>query len=202
MFCMLWIIFPTMALLAAADKGGGMNGGMGGMAGMAGMAGNAAMQPGIMNGLVLNGQPFLAQLVPVGGSLLQPGIGQAGGPQLLPIGALQQGGATVVEQAGAAGGIPLQQLSQLPNGAVPLFAVVPQANGVGGPGAPMLMQIIPVGGGNNPQQPAAAGQAGKARVKHSVPFRGSPTSTGTDPPLVTVGEVEESSGSDSPVILK
>ncbi|XP_064859339.1 uncharacterized protein LOC135561556 [Oncorhynchus nerka] len=187
MFCMLWIIFQTMALLVAAggqSSGSGEGGGGGGNGGVVngGMVGNA-VNPGVMNGLSLNGRPFLAQLV--------------------PIGALQQGGALPVEQVGAANGIPLQQgqLPQLANGVVPLFAVLPQANGIGGPQASMLMQIIPVGGGNNIQQPAAGGKAGKARVKHSVPFHGMATSTRTNTPLtkVTTGEVEESSGSDSPV---
>ncbi|XP_070971278.1 uncharacterized protein [Oncorhynchus clarkii lewisi] len=186
MFCMLWIIFQTMPLLVAAGgqssgSGEGGGGGNGGVVNV-GMVGNA-VNPGVMNGLALNGRPFLAQLV--------------------PIGALQQSGALPVEQVGAANGMPLQQgqLPQLANGVVPLFAVLPQANGIGGPQASMLMQIIPVGGGNNIQQPAAGGKAGKARVKHSVPFHGMATSTRTNTPLtkVTTGEVEESSGSDSPV---
>ncbi|XP_035599505.1 uncharacterized protein LOC118362892 isoform X2 [Oncorhynchus keta] len=190
MFCMLWIIFQTMALLVAAggqSSGSGEGGGGGGNGGVVngGIVGNA-VNPGVMNGLALNGRPFLAQVVPVGGSLLiqQSGaLGQAAMPQLVPIGALQQGGALPVEQV------------------VPLFAVLPQANGIGGPQASMLMQIIPVGGGINIQQPAAGGKAGKARVKHSVPFHGMATSTRTNTPLtkVTTGEVEESSGSDSPV---
>ncbi|XP_029621790.1 uncharacterized protein LOC115202067 isoform X2 [Salmo trutta] len=208
MFCMLWIIFQTMALLVAAggqSSGSGEGGGGNGGVVNGGMVGNA-VNPGVMNGLALNGQPFLAQVVPVGGSLLiqQSGaLGQAAMPQLVPIGALQQGGALPVGQVGAANGMPLQQgpLPQLANGVVPLFAVLPQANGIGGPQVPMLMQIIPVGGGNNIQQPAAGLKAGKARVKHSVPFHGMATSTRTDTPLtkVTAGEVEESSGSDSPV---
>ncbi|XP_035599501.1 uncharacterized protein LOC118362892 isoform X1 [Oncorhynchus keta] len=210
MFCMLWIIFQTMALLVAAggqSSGSGEGGGGGGNGGVVngGIVGNA-VNPGVMNGLALNGRPFLAQVVPVGGSLLiqQSGaLGQAAMPQLVPIGALQQGGALPVEQVGAANGMPLQQgqLPQLANGVVPLFAVLPQANGIGGPQASMLMQIIPVGGGINIQQPAAGGKAGKARVKHSVPFHGMATSTRTNTPLtkVTTGEVEESSGSDSPV---
>ncbi|XP_045579178.1 uncharacterized protein isoform X1 [Salmo salar] len=203
MFCMLWIIFQTMALLVAAggqSSGSGEGGGGNGGVVNGGMVGNA-VNPGVMNGLALNGQPFLAQVVPVGGSLLiqQSGaLGQAAMPQLVPIGALQQGGALPVGQVGASNGMPLQQgqLPQLANGVVPLFAVLPQANCIGGPQAPMLMQIIPVGGENNIQQPA-----GKARVKHSVPFHGMATSTRTDTPLtkVTAGEVEESSGSDSPV---
>ncbi|KAJ8001273.1 hypothetical protein DPEC_G00192610 [Dallia pectoralis] len=93
---------------------------------------------------------------------------------------------------------------------------MPQANGVGGPGAPILMQLIPVGGVNNPQPIAAGGQAGKTRVKHSVPFNGNPTPTRTDPslhsvpfngnptptrtdPSLVTGEDEESSGTDSDV---
>nr|XP_046183311.1 uncharacterized protein LOC124013153 [Oncorhynchus gorbuscha] len=206
MFCMLWIVFQTMSLLVEAggqSSGSGEAGGGNGGVVNGGMVVNA-VKPGVMNGLVLNGQPFLAQVIPVGGSLLiqQPGaLGQAAMPQLVPIGALQQGGALPVGQAGAANGVPLQQglLPQLANRVVPLFAVLPQANGIGGPQAPMLMQIIPVGGGNNLQQPAAGGKARKARVKHSVPFHGMPTSTRTDTPLTKViaGEVEEASGSDT-----
>ncbi|XP_021475517.1 uncharacterized protein LOC110534935 [Oncorhynchus mykiss] len=206
MFCMLWIVFQTMSLLVEAggqSSGSGEAGGGNGGVVNGGMVVNA-VKPGVMNGLVLNGQTFLAQVLPVGGSLLiqQPGaLGQAAMPQLVPIGALQQVGALPVGQAGAANGVPLQQgqLPQLANRVVPLFAVLPQANGIGGPQAPMLMQIIPVGGGNNLQQPAAGGKARKARVKHSVPFHGMPTSTRTDTPLTKViaGEVEESSGSDT-----
>ncbi|KAL1023482.1 hypothetical protein UPYG_G00041340 [Umbra pygmaea] len=177
---------------ASAEAGGGnavaANGGM------AGMAGNA-VNPGVMNGLVLNGQPFLAQLVPVGGSLQQqPIMGQAGMLQLVPVGALQQGGALPVGQTGAANAVPPQpgQNPQLANGALQLL-VLPPANGNGG--VPMLMQIVPVGGGNNVQQPAVAG---KIRVKHSVRFYGIPTST-TNPPLVTAEDVEDSSGSDPSV---
>ncbi|XP_042167928.1 uncharacterized protein LOC121841813 isoform X2 [Oncorhynchus tshawytscha] len=194
MFCMLWIVFQTMSLLVEAggqSSGSGEAGGGNGGVVNGGMVVNA-VKPGVMNGLVLNGQPFLAQVIP---------LGQAAMPQLVPIGALQQGGALPIGQAGAANGVPLQQgqLPQLANRVVPLFAVLPQANGIGGPQAPMLMQIIPVGGGNNLQQPAAGGKARKARVKHSVPFHGMPTSTRTDTPLTKViaGEVEESSGSDT-----
>ncbi|XP_062333374.1 uncharacterized protein LOC134033290 [Osmerus eperlanus] len=201
MLCFLWIMFPIFALLvdaggagsgSAEAKAGGGNGKAGGGV-KGGVMGNVANQ-GAMNGVMMNGQPFLAQVIPVGGSFLiqQPGapIGQAAVPQLVSIGPFRQFGALPVGQAGAANGVPqLQgQLPQLPNGAVPLYAILPQPNAMGGPQAPVFIpaqvQMIPVGGGNM-QQPGAAPR-GAAKVKR----------------WLVGGEVEESSGTGTTMEVK
>lgn len=206
MLCVLWVIFQTLASLAeGGSSGSGEAVGNGGMNMNGGMAGNTA-NPRAVNG---NGQPFLAQIVPFGGALFIQPAGTPNGQtlvNLVPIGPLQQGRAFLIGQAGAANSAPLPQgqlLQPANGGSAPLFIVLPQVNGMGGPLSPMIItgqvQVIPLNGLNNQQQPATGGSAavrrGKARVKHSVA-----THPGRRAQLpitqVLKGEVEESSGTE------
>ncbi|XP_062410819.1 serine/threonine-protein kinase Wnk-like [Sardina pilchardus] len=246
MICFLWIIFPSLASMAQAGGSGsaevvkaaaGAKGGVGNAAG-----GNGA-NPGILNGIVMNGQ--LPQLVPVGALLLQQPGGampmNQGAMQVLPGPGVQPGMTFPLAFA-----LPQQQLPQqqqqlqlpqqqqlqlllqhqlqqhqlqqqqqqqqpgLPQGqnqpqqtAVPVFAVLPQMNGMAGMGglqfpwmaAGQQMQFLSLGAANL-QQGAGGGQgqgqgqvqgqggAAKARVKHSVSGIQEPLSTTSEPAMV------------------
>ncbi|KAL2097481.1 hypothetical protein ACEWY4_006688 [Coilia grayii] len=189
MICFLWILFPSLASMAQA--GGSGSGevvkGAGGMM-KGGMAGNA-VNPGMLNGIILNGQ--LPQLVPVGALLLPQQQQQPAAPvNQGNMGGLQGPGIPAGVSLPLAFAIPQQQQPGLPQGqpqlpqtALPLFAVLPQANGMGmgmGMGGlqfPMVaggqqVQFLSLGVPSNLQQGAGGGQgqgaAAKARVKHSI----------------------------------
>lgn len=141
-------------------------------------AGNNA-NPAVQNGVPLTGEPFLAQLISIGGSIfIQPlvnPIGQAPVQQLIPIGALQQAGALFVSQAGGANVIPQPQgqvTQSAGGGHVTLFAFLPQRNTAGNPQSPAMipgqMQLISTNGQINQQRLAAAGRAaGRGRFRRS-----------------------------------
>lgn len=189
MFCILLVIFQT---LAAVVEGGVSSGSAEALANGAGnnngaAAGNNANQ-GAQNRVPLNGGALLGHLVQLGGSFfIQPVGNQAGQAplqQLIPIGALQQGvGAFLVGQAGAANVNPQQgQVTQGARGGglVTLFAVLPQGNAGGNQQGALLgpgqVQLIPVAGLNNQQQQAGAtggvGRgAGRLRFQRSVAAR-------------------------------
>ncbi|KAG7507339.1 hypothetical protein JOB18_031229 [Solea senegalensis] len=101
MFCLLGVILQTLAVVvqggvssgsAEALANGGVNNNGGAVAGK-------NVNSGPQNRIPLNGDPIVARLVQLGGSLfIQPvgnQIGQAPLQQLIPIGALQQGRTTI-----------------------------------------------------------------------------------------------------------
>lgn len=189
MFCLLWVIFQTFALVVKGGVSSGsaealVNGRVNnnGGAGAAGNNGNAGAQ----NAVPLNGNPILGRLVQLGGSLfIQPignPINQAPLQQLIPVTALQQGGAFLVGQTGGANVNPQGPIAQQAGGT--LFAVLPQRNAGGNPQTAVLtpgqVQLIPglVGGGNPP---------GIVRFQRSVAAR----LRRTQPPVMKVPNAEE-----------
>ncbi|KAK2817077.1 hypothetical protein Q5P01_025268 [Channa striata] len=185
---------------ALANGGGNNNRG-------AGAAGNNA-NPGVQNGLPLNGEPLVGTLVQLGGSLFIQPVGNLQGQaplqQLIPVGALPQGGAFLVGQTGGANVSPQAQVAQAAQatrgGPVTLFALLSQRNAGGDPqGAvftPGQVQLIPLTGLNNQQQAGAAGgTAGRLRFQRSAAAR----LRMTQQPLMKVTateEEEECSGMD------
>lgn len=152
------------------------NGGVNNNGGTA--AGNNA-NPGVQNGVPLNGEPIVGRLVQVGGSLfIQPvgnPVGQPALQQLIPIGGLQQGGVLLLGQTGGANVNPLGQGAQgARGGPVTLLALLSQRNAGGDPqGAvftPGQVQLIPLAGPNNQQQ-AAGAKAGRLRFQRSAAAR-------------------------------
>ncbi|KAL7404562.1 hypothetical protein ABVT39_016402 [Epinephelus coioides] len=160
-------------------------------------AGNSA-NTGAQNGVPLNGEPLVGRLVQLGGSFFLQPVGNQVGQQLIPIGALQQGGTFAVVQAGANVN---PQVTQGARGQpVTLFAVVPQGNTGGNQQGtlltPGLVQLISVAGLNSQQQqpgPAGGRAAGRVRFQRSVAAR----LRRTQSPVmkaVEAEEVEENSG--------
>lgn len=183
MFCVLWVIFQTLTVVVEGGVSSGSAEALanGGVNNNGAAAGNNA-NPGAQNGVPINGEPLVAHLVQLGGSFfIQPvrnQVGQAPLQQLIPIGALPQGGAFLVGQAGTASVNPQGQMNQgARGGPVTLFAVLPQGNAGGNPQGALLtpgqVQLISVAGLNNQQQPAAAGgrTAGRVRFQRSVAAR-------------------------------
>ncbi|KAM7394297.1 hypothetical protein PAMP_021110 [Pampus punctatissimus] len=183
MFCILWVIFQTLVVVVE----GGVSSGSAEALANAGVNNNGVpagnnVNPGAQNVFPLNGEALVAQLVQLGGSFfIQPvgnQIGQAPVQQLIPIGALQQGGSFLVGYAGGANANPQGQVAQAARGGpVTLFAVLPQRNAGGVPQGVVLtpgqVQMISVAGLNNQQQLGAAGgtAVGRARFKRSVAAR-------------------------------
>lgn len=182
MFFLVFVLFQT---LAAVVEGGVSSGSAealanGGGNNVGGAAGNNA-NTGAQNGVPVNGEPLLAQIVPLGGSLfIQPAgnqIGQAPLQQLIPIGALQQGGAFLVAQPGGGNVNTQRQVGQPPQGGpITLLAVLPHrpagADPQGAALTPGQVQLISVAGLNNQQQPGVAGNsAGRLRFQRSVAAR-------------------------------
>lgn len=205
MFCILWVIFQTLAVVV---EGGVSSGSAEALANGAvnnngAAAGNNA-NPGAQNGVPLNGEPFVARLVQLGGSIfIQPVGNQVGQQQLIPIGALQQGGAFLVGQAGRTSVNPQGQVAQAArNGPVTLFAVLPQGNAGGDlQGAlltPSQVQLISLAGLNNQQQAGAAGgqAAGRVRFQRSVAARLRRTQSPVMKAMATEEE-EECSGTET-----
>ncbi|KAL3067091.1 hypothetical protein OYC64_016940 [Pagothenia borchgrevinki] len=208
MFCTLGVLFYTFALVV---EGGVSSGSAEALANVGvnnnrAAAGNNANAGG-PNGIPLNGAPLAGHLVQLGGSFfIQPVRNQVGQPplqQLIPIGALQQGGAFLVGQGGAGANVnPQGQLTQVAGGGpVTLFAVLPQRNAGGLPQGSLLtpgqVQLISLAGLNNQPQPGVAGgrAAGGVRFQRSVAAR----LRRTQPPVmkvVAVDEDEECSGTD------
>ncbi|MEQ2228012.1 hypothetical protein ILYODFUR_004313 [Ilyodon furcidens] len=186
MFCMLWVIFSTLAVVVqggvssgsaeALLKGGAKNNGGGAAA--TGNVGNAGAQ----NGVPLAGEAIMARLVQLGGSLFIQPVANPGQPplqQLIPISALQQGGTFLLGQGGGANGN-LQMAQQAGSGPVMLYALAPQNNAGIGPDLPMQIpgqvQLFSVAGPNTQQQQlgVAAGGAqarGRLRFQRSVAAR-------------------------------
>lgn len=180
MFCILWVIFQILA----AAEGGGVSGSSEALANGAlnnnggAAAGNNA-NPGVQNGVPLNGEPIAGRLVQIGGSLFIQPVGnpvdQPPLQQLIPIGGLQQGGAILLGRTGAANVNPQGQGAR--GGPVTLFVLLSQRNAGGDPqGAvftPGQVQLIPLAGLNNQQQAGAAGgtAAGRLRFQRSVAAR-------------------------------
>lgn len=205
MFCILLVIFQTLAVVVEGGVSSGSaealaNGGVNNNGAAAGNNANAGGQTGVP----LNGEPLVARLVQLGGSLfVQPvanQVGQALPPQLIPIGALQQGGAFLVGQAGGANVNPQVQVAQgARGGPVTLFAVLPQRNAGADPQGALLtpgqVQLISVAGLSNQQQPVAAGgrAAGRLRFLRSVAARLRRTQSAVMKAPATEGE-EECSG--------
>lgn len=183
MYCMLWVIFQSLALVvesgvssgsaeALANRGVKNNGGPG--------AANGA-NAGAQNGVPLTGQPFVAQVVQVGNTLfIQPlgnPVGQAPPQQLIPVAVLPQGGAFLMGQAGGATMNLQGPGTQQAGGG--LFAVLPQRNVGGGPQSVVLtpgqVQLMSAVGQNNPQPlggvVGAAKPSGKLRFRRSVAAR-------------------------------
>ncbi|KAK2918935.1 hypothetical protein Q8A73_003306 [Channa argus] len=180
MFCILWVIFQILAVVAGGGVSSGSaealaNGAVNSNGGAA--AGNNA-NPGVQNGLPLNGEPLVGRLVQLGGALfIQPVGNPQGQPplqQLIPIGTLPQGGALLVGQTGGANVNPQAQVAQAARGGQgTLFALLSQRNAGGDPqGAvftPGQVQLISLAGLNNQQQAGAAGgTAGRLRFQRSA----------------------------------
>lgn len=200
MFCVLWLVFHTLALVVeggassasaeALAKGGANNNGA--------AAGNNA-NPGTPNGAQPNTEPLLAHLVQIGGLLfLQPvgnQVGQGSLQQLIPIGVTPQTAALLLGQTGGANANPQGQgtLGAGP-GPLTLLAVLPQRNAGADPQEAMLapnqMHLLSVAGMNNQQQPAAAAvgpAAARLRFQRSVAAR----LLGTQRPVTTVMAAED-----------
>ncbi|KAK9540409.1 hypothetical protein VZT92_002863 [Zoarces viviparus] len=194
MFCILWVVFQTLAAVVEGGVSSGSaetlaNGGVNNN----GAAGGNNASPGAQNGVPINGEPLVAHLVQLGSSFfIQPvgnQVGQAALQQLIPVGALQQGGAFLAGQVGTANVNPQGQLTQGANGGpVTLFALLPQRNAGGSPQGAMLtpgqVQLIPVAGLNNQQQ---LGAAGRLRFQRSVAAR----LRRTQPPVMKAMAAEE-----------
>lgn len=146
--------------------------------------GAAAGNAGVQNVVPLSTEPILVRLVQFGGSLfIQPignQLGQALVPQLIPIGALQENGAFLVGQTGAASVNPQAQVVQGARGGLAtLFALLPQRNVGGDPQGALLtpgqVQLITPDGLKVQQQPGPAaivGQAGgRLRFQRSLAAR-------------------------------
>ncbi|XP_078022393.1 uncharacterized protein LOC144462474 [Epinephelus lanceolatus] len=200
MFCLLWLILQTLAVVVEGGVSSGSAEALanGGVNNNGAAAGNSANK-GAQNGVPLNGEPLVGRLVQLGGSFFLQPVGNQVGQQLIPIGALQQGGTFAVVQAGAASVNP--QVTQSARGQpVTLFAVVPQGNAGGNQQGALLttgqVQLISVAGLNSQQQqPGAAGgrAAGRVRFQRSVAAR----LRRTQSPVmkaVEAEEVEENSG--------
>lgn len=205
MFCILWVIFQTLAVVVEGGVSSGSAEALakGGVNNNGAAAGNNA-NPGAQNGVPLNGEPLVARLIQLGGSFFMQPVGNQvdQGPlqQLIPIGALQQGGAFLVGQAGGANVNPQGQVVQAArHGPVTLFAVLPQRNAGGGPQGALLtpgqMQLISVAGLNNQQQPGAVGgqAAGRVRFQRSLAARLRRTQSPVMK-VMTAEEEEECSG--------
>lgn len=166
MFCVLCVILQILAVVVEGGVSSGSaeahaNGGVNNNGAAA--AGNNNVTPGTQNGVPLNGEPLLARLIQIGGSLfIQPvgnQVGQAALPQLIPIGGLPQAGAFLVGQTSGAN---VNAQGQAAQGA--LFALLPQRNAAVEPQAALLtpgqLHLIPVAGLNQHQQQQQAGMGG------------------------------------------
>lgn len=213
MFCILWVIFPTLAVVVQGGASSGsaealLKGGAKNNGGGAAAAGNAA-NAGVQNGVPLAGEAIMARLVQLGGSLFIQPLGNPGQPplqHLIPISALQQAGTVLVGQGGGPNGN-LQMAQQAGAGPVMLLAVVPQNNAGTGPQPPMQIpgqvQLFSMAGPNNQQQQQQLGVAaggvqarGRLRFQRSVAAR----LRRTQSPLMKAEvdeEEEECSGMDT-----
>ncbi|KAK5866155.1 hypothetical protein PBY51_020365 [Eleginops maclovinus] len=207
MFCTLWILLYTFALVVEGGVSSGSaealaNGGVNNNRAAAGNNANVGGQ----NGIPLNGQPLVGHLVQLGGSFfIQPVGNQVGQPplqQLIPIGALPQGGAFLVGQGSAVNVNPQGQMTQgVGAGPVTLYAVLPQGNVGGNPQGSLLtpgqVQLISVAGLNNQPQPGVAGgrAAGGVRFQRSLAARLRRTQFPVMK-VVAADEDEECSGTD------
>ena len=181
MFCLLWLLFQAWAVVVEGGVSSGSaeaNGGVNNNGGAAAAGNNA--NPGAQNGVLLNGDPLVVRLLQLGGTFfLQPVGTQAG--QAPPTGALQQGGALPVGQAG--GG----RTQAVRGGPLTLFTLLSQRNAGGDPQGAVLtpgqVQLISLAGLNNQQVPAGGG----VRFQRSVAAR----LRGTQSPLMKVKAAEE-----------
>lgn len=175
MYCTLWVIVQILAVVVEAGGSSGSNEALANNNGAAAAAaaGNGA-NAGAQNGVPLMGEPIVARLVQLGGSLfIQPlgnPVDQALLQQLIPVPVLPQGVNVVLGQAvGANGNLQGQLAQQAIGGPLTLFAVLPQNNGAIDPRLAMLtpgqMQLLSMVGPNN-QQPR-----GKVRHQRSVAAR-------------------------------
>ncbi len=171
MFCILLVVFQTLAVVVEGGVSSGSAEALanGGVNNNGAAAGNNA-NPGVQTGVPLNGEPLVARLVQLGGSLfIQPignQVGQALPAKLIPVG----GGAFLVGRGGGANVNPQVQVAQgAGGGPVTLFAVVPQGNAGGDPQGALLtpgsVQLISVAGLNNQQKPGAAGGRAASRLR-------------------------------------
>lgn len=141
MFCILWVIFQTMAVVVE----GGVSSGSAEALAKAQVKNNGAAagnspNPGAQNGVQQNTEPLVVRLIQLGGSFFaQPignQVGQATLQQLIPVGGIQQTGLFLVGQSGGAN-VNLQ--GQLAQGEpLTLFAVLPQRNAGGDPQGALL----------------------------------------------------------------
>ncbi|CAB1432305.1 unnamed protein product [Pleuronectes platessa] len=200
MFCLLWVLFQAWAVVVdggvssgSAEANGGVNNNGGAAA-----AGNTA-NPGAQNGVLLNGDPLVVRLLQLGGTFfIQPVGNQAGQAplqQLIPTGALQQGGAFPVGQTGGVNVNPQGQvLTQAGRGGpLTLFTLLSQRNAGGNPQGGVLtpgqVQLISLAGLNNQQRqvPAGGNTAGGVRFQRSLAAR----LRGTQSPPMKVKAAEE-----------
>ncbi|AWP05560.1 Hypothetical protein SMAX5B_011589 [Scophthalmus maximus] len=187
MFCALWVLFQTLAVVVQGGVSSGSDEALanGAVNNNGGAVAGSNANSGAHRGVPPNSEPLVARLVQLGGSFfIQPvgnQIGQAPLQQLIPIGALQQGGAFPVVQTGGANVNPQGQVAQTAGGGpVTLLAVLSQRNAGGNPGGqhgalltPGQVQLISTAGLNNQPQPGAAGgnAAGRVRFQRSVAAR-------------------------------
>lgn len=187
MYCILWIIFQILVVVVQADVSSGSAEALAKAAAKnnGGAVGAAAAGNGVnaQNGAPLIGET-IARLLQLGGSLFIQPVGNPGGQaplqQLIPLTALQQGGAN--------GNLQGQMAGQPGGGPVMVFGVLPQNNaGID----PRQMQMIPVALPGNQQLPggaAAAGQPlGRLRFQRSVATR----LRRTQSPLMKTAATEE-----------
>lgn len=198
MFFILLVIFQTLAVVVEGGVSRSAEALANGRVNNNGAAAGNNANPGAQTGVPLNGEPLVARLVQLGGSLfIQPLGNQVGHPplqQLIPIGALQHGGAFLVGQAGGASVNPQVQLAQgTSGGLVTVFAVLPQGNAGGDPQGALLtpgrVQLVSVAGLNNQPQLGAAGgrSAGRLRFQRSVAAR----LRRTQPPVMKAPATED-----------
>ncbi|CAK6958460.1 hypothetical protein NQZ68_039075 [Scomber scombrus] len=174
MLCILLVIFQTLAVVVeGGSSGSGEAVAIAGVQNNGAAAGNNA-NPIAPNGVQLNVDALLAQLLKVGGPILIQPLRNPIGQQLIPIGALQQGGPYLV----GANLNPQGQVAQAARGGqFIVFPMQPQINNRGIPQGAMLtpgqMQLLTAAGLNNQQQPGAAGgrAIGSLRFQRSVAAR-------------------------------
>lgn len=209
MFCILLVIFQTMAVVVE----GGVSSGSAETLAKAQAKNNGAAagnnpNPGAQNGVQQNTEPLVVRLIQLGGSFFaQPignQVGQATLQQLIPVGGVQQTGLFLLGQSGGAN-VNLQR--QLAQGAgsepLTLFAVLPQRNAGGDPQGALLtpsqVHLFSLARLKNQQQLGAAvgPVAGRLRFQRSAAARLRRTQSPVMKVMAAEEEEEECSGMET-----
>ena len=202
MLCILLVIFQALAFVVeGGSSGSGEAIAIAGGQNNGAAAGNNANPIGA-NGVQLNVDALLAQLLRLGGPILIQPLRNQIGQQLIPIGALQQGGPYLVGPVGANLNPQGQAAQAVRGGQFVVFPMQPQINARGSPQGAVLtpgqMQMLTAAGLNNQQQPGAAGgrAIGSLRFQRSVAARLRRTQSPVTK-VTAAEEEEESSGMEA-----